>query len=72
MPTLQKRKLIAMGDGGLVVTVPKAWWKYHGLKAGDEVRVITNGELRIRPLRKKVIGRQRRTGRSHHGSSIDV
>jgi bifunctional DNA-binding transcriptional regulator/antitoxin component of YhaV-PrlF toxin-antitoxin module len=49
MPTLMRRKLIAMGDGGLVVTVPKAWWGYYGLKAGDEVTIVANGELRISP-----------------------
>ena len=52
MPSLMRRKLIAAGDGGLVVTVPKAWWDYYGLKAGDVVIVIADGELRIRPLKK--------------------
>jgi AbrB family looped-hinge helix DNA binding protein len=50
MPTLTRRKLIAMGDGGLVVTVPKAWRDYYGLKAGDVVIVVADGELRIRPI----------------------
>jgi bifunctional DNA-binding transcriptional regulator/antitoxin component of YhaV-PrlF toxin-antitoxin module len=49
MPTLTKRKLIAMGDGGLVITVPKAWRDYYGLKAGDVVVVVANGDLRISP-----------------------
>ena len=48
MPTLTRRKLIAMGDGGLVVCVPKAWWDYYGLKAGDVVMVIAGRDLRIR------------------------
>ena len=52
MPTLTRRKLIAMGDGGLVVTVPKAWRDYYGLKAGDVVVVIADGELRISPPRQ--------------------
>jgi len=42
-----------MGNGGLVVCLPKAWWEYYCLKAGDRVLVITNGELRILPGRKK-------------------
>jgi len=50
MPTLTKRKLIAMGDGGLVVTVPKAWRDFYGLRAGDVVIVVADGELLIRPL----------------------
>ncbi len=42
-----------MGRGGLVVTVPKAWLDYYGLKAGDVVIVIADGELRIRPIPKQ-------------------
>jgi bifunctional DNA-binding transcriptional regulator/antitoxin component of YhaV-PrlF toxin-antitoxin module len=57
MPTLMIRKLIAMGEGGLVVTVPKAWWSYYGLKAGDEVIVIANGELTIQPKTISLIRR---------------
>jgi len=49
MPTLTIRKLIPMGHGGLVVTVPKAWKDYYKLKAGDVVTVIADGELRIIP-----------------------
>lgn len=53
MPTLMRRKLIAMGDGGLVITVPKAWRDYYRLKAGDLVTVIADDELRIRPMINK-------------------
>jgi bifunctional DNA-binding transcriptional regulator/antitoxin component of YhaV-PrlF toxin-antitoxin module len=56
MPTLTRRKLIAMGDGGLVVTVPKAWRDYYRLKAGDVVTVIADSELRISPPIKKKAG----------------
>ena len=49
MPTLRTQKLIPMGQGGLVVTIPKAWRDYYRLKAGDAVTVIANGELRISP-----------------------
>jgi antitoxin component of MazEF toxin-antitoxin module len=49
MPTLLQRTLIKFGDGGLVMCLPKAWTSFYGLKAGDKVEVITNGELRIRP-----------------------
>jgi len=70
MPTVQIRKLIAMGAGGLVITIHKPWWRYWDLKAGDEVRVIADGELRIRPLRKKKVNRRRRVGISRQlGSS---
>ena len=49
MPTLTFRKLIKFGDGGIVITVPKAWIRYYGLRAGDKLEVIADGELTIRP-----------------------
>ena len=52
MPTLTLRKLIKFGESGLVVTIPKGWTRYYGLKAGDRLEVIANGELTVRPERK--------------------
>jgi len=52
MPTLTQRKLIKFGDGGLVITVPKAWIRYYGLKVGDKLEVIADGELIIRPVKE--------------------
>lgn len=49
MPTLTLRKLIKFGDGGVVITLPKAWIRYYGLRAGDKLEVIADGELIIRP-----------------------
>lgn len=45
------RKLIPMGDGGLVVNVPRIWARFHQLKVGDKVQIEMgrDGELRIRP-----------------------
>lgn len=57
MPNLTQRSLIRFGDGGLVVTIPKAWADYYGLKAGDKVEVVTNHQLRLRP---KITKRGRR------------
>jgi bifunctional DNA-binding transcriptional regulator/antitoxin component of YhaV-PrlF toxin-antitoxin module len=56
MPTLTLRKLIKFGDGGVVVTVPRGWVRYYGLKAGDRLEVIADGELRIRPVREESSG----------------
>jgi bifunctional DNA-binding transcriptional regulator/antitoxin component of YhaV-PrlF toxin-antitoxin module len=50
MPTLTLRKLIKFGQRGMVVTVPRGWVRYYGLKAGDRLEVIADGELRIRPV----------------------
>ncbi len=52
MPSVTTRSLIRMGDGGLVITIPKSWAAFYQLKAGDKVLVIANGELRVRPKRK--------------------
>ncbi|MBA7599482.1 hypothetical protein ES703_06516 [subsurface metagenome] len=65
MPTLTRRKLIKMGDGGLVLTVPKAWCDYYTLKAGDVVIVIADGELRIQPAEKRLHGKEKSKRRTH-------
>ena len=45
------RKLMPMGAGGLVVTVPRIWVRFHQLSVGDmvELEMDSDGELRIRP-----------------------
>lgn len=52
MPSITERSLIRMGDGGLVITIPKSWAEYYSLRPGDKVEVIANGILRVRPKRK--------------------
>lgn len=52
MPILVERRLMAMGDNGLVVYIPTAWARYYGLRKGDIVEVVANGELTIRPKLK--------------------
>jgi len=49
MPTLYERKIIDLGRGSLVMTLPRAWLRYFHLKPGDRLLVIANGELIIRP-----------------------
>jgi len=48
MASIREGSLIKFGDGGLVISVPIAWARFHGLRPGDKVDVITNGELRVR------------------------
>ncbi len=36
-----------------MVTLPKGWLRYMGIKAGDKVEVITNGEIIIRQKQRK-------------------
>ena len=52
MPSLNERSLINFGDGGFAIVLPKAWIRYHKLRAGDRLTVITNGEVRIIPKTK--------------------
>jgi antitoxin component of MazEF toxin-antitoxin module len=51
MPLLENRKIYAAGRS-LAITLPRGWLSYFGLKAGDEVQIVANGELVIRPLRR--------------------
>ncbi len=53
MPTLLERTVIDMGQGSYIMTLPKAWLRYFGIKPGDKLEVITNGELVIRPEAKE-------------------
>jgi bifunctional DNA-binding transcriptional regulator/antitoxin component of YhaV-PrlF toxin-antitoxin module len=58
MPTLLRRSLIKMGRGGLVISIPKGWAEYYGLRAGDKLQMIANGELTIRPLKDHSNGKR--------------
>lgn len=55
---LGERKLIPMGNGGLVVTMPKFWTRLLQLKVGDKVllEMNTSGELHIRPSEAPNLG----------------
>lgn len=48
MPVRYERKLFKVGEGGIAVTLPKAWINYHGLKPGDKVEIVVSNELVIR------------------------
>ena len=52
MPTITNRTLIKFGEGGFAVTVPRGWVRYYGLKAGDKLEMVVDGELLIRPKGK--------------------
>jgi antitoxin component of MazEF toxin-antitoxin module len=51
MPLLENRKIYAAGRS-LAITLPRGWLRYLGLKAGDEVEIVANGNLVIRPVQK--------------------
>ena len=53
------RKVIGSG-GSCLITLPKPFCKAHGIKQGDELWLIYNGELLIRPnpLAKNLISQK--------------
>lgn len=54
MPTKVERKVIGLGHNTLLVTLPVAWTRYHSVKRGDRLVIITNHELRIYPAKKQI------------------
>ncbi len=53
MPILEERMIYRVGKSSLAITLPQNWLKYVGLTAGDSVQATGNGDLRIRPIKKK-------------------
>ena len=47
MPVSYERKLFKIGEGGIAITLPKAWINYYGLKAGDKVVVIADVNILV-------------------------
>ena len=56
---IEERTVSRVGGTSLMVTLPKGWLRYMRIKPGDRVEVVTNGELIIRPKRKKNRWRQK-------------
>lgn len=51
---MEARRVVKLGQSSLVVSLPKRWADRVGLKAGDIVLVISEGEnLRLRPVRRR-------------------
>lgn len=49
MATLEYRKVIDLGQGSLIITLPKPWLRRHGVRKGDTLEVLTGeGELVVR------------------------
>jgi len=53
MPNLVERSVIDMGQGSYIITLPKPWVRYFGIKPGEKLEVISNGELIIRRKKNK-------------------
>jgi len=48
MPVSYERKLFKVGEGGVAVTLPKAWINYFRLKPGDTVEIIAEEDITIK------------------------
>ena len=49
MPSIFRRRLIRIGNGGLAITIPKAWVDYYQLKPKDVVTIKANKKLILYP-----------------------
>lgn len=49
-----ERALFKIGEGGVAITLPKAWVRYHKLTPGDRVQLVValKGHIRIRPVQR--------------------
>ena len=52
MPHKNVRKIIKNGNTSLAVILPRAWLRFHELDHGDQVEVISNGSVMIKPIQK--------------------
>jgi antitoxin component of MazEF toxin-antitoxin module len=52
MPQKENRKIVRIGRTSLAVILPRAWLRFYGLDAGDQVEVISNGKVTVKPLTK--------------------
>jgi hypothetical protein len=49
MPAKEKRKIIPIGEGGRAITLPKPFVDYHELKPKDEVQILYDNILVVKP-----------------------
>ncbi|MCW4046358.1 MAG: AbrB/MazE/SpoVT family DNA-binding domain-containing protein [Candidatus Bathyarchaeota archaeon] len=52
MPQKENRKIVRIGKTSMGITLPKAWLRYFALNAGDQVEVVSNGSIIVKPLTK--------------------
>lgn len=55
MPQKMNRKIVRIGKTSLGVILPRAWLRYFSIGAGDEVEVVTNGHVVVKPTPKTVV-----------------
>lgn len=57
-PIVKKGRLVASG-ASIVMTMPPEWISENGLSVGDEVIIVSNGDLKIMKMEKENIARLR-------------
>lgn len=55
MPQKENRKIVRIGKTSLGVILPRAWLRFFDLDAGDEIEIISNGKVTVKPLKKRSI-----------------
>jgi bifunctional DNA-binding transcriptional regulator/antitoxin component of YhaV-PrlF toxin-antitoxin module len=53
LPHEETRKIIKVGETSFAVILPKSWLRYYGLTDKDQVIVISNGTVTIKPPHEK-------------------
>jgi antitoxin component of MazEF toxin-antitoxin module len=53
MPHEETRKIIKVGETSYAVILPRAWLRYYRLTDKDEVLVVSNGSVVIKPPEKE-------------------
>ena len=53
MGTIEERTIGVVGQTSFMITLPKGWLRFHHLKAGDKVLVVTNGNLVVKPIKRR-------------------
>jgi antitoxin component of MazEF toxin-antitoxin module len=49
----EKRKIVRIGKTSLGVILPRAWLRYFSINAGDQVQLVINNQIRIKPTPNK-------------------
>lgn len=51
MPHKNIRKIIRVGTTSFAIIIPKDWLRFHELGYGDRVEVVSNGSVKIKPIK---------------------
>ena len=58
IPLIERRKLVKSGTS-VVLSIPREWLKENGLAVGDEVLMVSNGNLKFMKINKENVDKIR-------------